>query len=1787
LGPADLPLKRSSVSTDRRCALRKLMGIGAIGVCGLLALDPFVFFSSLFSANYLPHRYCYLAQPGLVWTNAVADGLIAVSYALLFGCLFWLTGKVRYAAVLQPYLWIFMGFGSFILACGITHGMEIVTIWWPVYPLAAAFKVVCAAISVSIAFLFTKATPVVSRSILDFLDSLARAKRETEDEAFHHRGQIEAINQSQMMIEFRMDGTIIKANANYLGVFGWQEFELAGKHHSVFVTEEYTQSAEYKKFWQELRAGRYQAGLFSRIGKRGNEVWIEASYNPILGPDGVPIKIVKFASNVTERVRSQNDLKDAEGRLQAILDNVLDGIITIDSSGTITSVNPAAVRIFGYQVEEVVGRNIKMLMPEPDRSQHDGYLARYRTGAPTRAIGVGRELEGLVSSGRVFPMELTVTEFTFRGERRFVGLIRDITERKEHEKALRKSKDALARTGRIARVGGWEIDLITNTLLWSPETLLLVGLAPDTQPTLEEGINLYRPEARPIIKAALANAISDHQGLTLDLPLIRGDGQSIWGRVTASVECEDGKPVRMVGAFQDVTDRVAEQVALKEANIRVKLATESGGIGIWDLDIRNNTLTCDPLMFKLYGVTAEEDQNARRNDNDWPRPEISSNREVVEEMLRSHVHPDDRAAAEHALQDTLEGGQPYNTSFRVVWDDKSVHHIRAAGNVTRDESGRAVRMMCVNWDVTELVQANEASRHALEIARESNRAKSDFLANMSHEVRTPMNAILGMTYLARRADPNPKQLDYLNKIGNAAQSLLSIVNDILDFSKIEAGKLKLEVISFSLNDVLRNLLGIVGQKAQDKGLVLVSSIADDVPPYLVGDPLRLGQILINLVNNAVKFTDLGQITIRVTAEEIAATDLRLKITVSDTGIGMDPEQVAGLFQPFHQGDTSFTRKYGGTGLGLAICKQFCELMNGEITAESELGKGSAFHFTARFGIATDVKALSPPARLNSAQKKFVLVVDDSEATRSVLMAMLEANGFKARAVSSGEEALSALAHASQTGEPVDLVLLDWRLPGIDGVETSRRIKANPTFSRMPELLMVSGFEREEVFTGHLDSAFDGFLSKPVSEKQLMDAIAGIFGPDPESGGLGSASDTPPVPASVLAGARVLLVEDNEVNRFLAEELLADLGIRVTTAINGREGVERVNAEPFDLVLMDIQMPVMDGITATKLIRADSRFQSLPIVAMTAHAMSGDRERSLDAGMNDHLTKPISPRVLEETLLRWMTARSAPQPMIDTQPTSAGASRNDLPEQLPPFDIPAALLRANGKPNLLRKMLLSFRKQFKSAPSELRQQIAEGKTEEAGRLAHSLKGVAAALEAKDLANAVASIENAIREGRLEGLKALIETMETALEHAIAAAGSLDRRFAPASSAPEGPSGKPDMSILLVDDQSGYLDLLKDVFGSHTEVLYASDGLAALRIAAAKVPDLILLDVMMAGIDGYEVFGRLKADPVTHDIPVIFLTGLGSVAEETKGLTMGAADYVTKPINPVAVRTRVTHQIELRRAHQEVMRLTAEEHASQLAKEQERAAEVARISQQALQLRDDFLSHVSHEFRSPLTSIYSFSSIIADGLAGRTTHEQDEYLLIIQKNVRQLQSMIEDLLAVTASKTGKLAVVLQDTSLSEAILDAAHTCEANAREKGISLSCVIPPQLASAFADPIRLLQVLIILCDNAIKFTPTGGSVKVQAGAFKKVPGYLLVEVSDTGCGIKPELLERIFEHHYQVTDSSRDGRKGLGLGLHIAKELTTRQGGAIWATSAPGGGSVFSFTLPVFVGQTSDEPVPA
>jgi PAS domain S-box-containing protein len=807
-----------------------------------------------------------------------------------------------------------------------------------------------------------------------------------------------------------------------------------------------------------------------------------------------------------------------------------------------------------------------------------------------------------------------------------------------------------------------------------------------------------------------------------------------------------------VGADWDITDRKKTEETLRATEERLRLALEAAHIGTFDWDVASNRLISSRWYEELWGFMPGD----FKDEND---------------AFLERVHPQDRRAIRSELNRCIAAREPFLSEFRVIWPNASLHWLMIRAEFSFDAGGQPLQLRGVVMDITERKRHEESLKEATQRAEDSSRIKSDFLANMSHEIRTPLNAIIGMTYLALRAGPSPKQEGYLTKIGSAAESLLGITNDILDFSKIEAGKLELEHIPFLLDDVLNNLNDVVSQRAEQKGIGIVFSVARGAPRYLLGDPLRLGQILINLLNNAIKFTEAGEIVVKVVAADVTRDGGLFKFTISDTGIGMSPEQVSNLFQSFNQADTSFTRKYGGTGLGLAISKQLCELMGGTLEVESELGKGSTFLFTVSFNIAT----MDPP-RSSRAQvgdlRKSVLVVDHDEEARIELINMLYKNGFVARSATSGWEALSALATASLAAKPFDLVVMDSRLPGIEGIENSRRLKAHLTHARVPAILMISSSEHEEVMGGLADPAMDAFLMKPVEERRLLDAIATIFGVKP-SGLISELRDMPLEPPAGLIGKRVLVIEDNEFNRDLAAELLQDLGIEVTTAVNGREGVDCILAEPFDLVLMDIQMPEMDGLTATRMIRANGRFRDLPIVAMTAHAMSSDHDRSISAGMNDHLTKPISPNKLKETLIRWMCVRN--EANDQTGPIPILSSTDQLqPREPSPFDLKAALVYANGKPSLLFKLLANFCDNYASAATTLRNLVAEGKEKEAERLAHSLRGIAKTLVADELAKAASAVEHALREERAADLASLIDHLECELRPAIAAAASVDQR-----------------------------------------------------------------------------------------------------------------------------------------------------------------------------------------------------------------------------------------------------------------------------------------------------------------------------------------------------------------------------------------------------------------------------
>ena len=605
------------------------------------------------------------------------------------------------------------------------------------------------------------------------------------------------------------------------------------------------------------------------------------------------------------------------------------------------------------------------------------------------------------------------------------------------------------------------------------------------------------------------------------------------------------------------------------------------------------------------------------------------------DFWRSCVHPGDLAGVEAEQAQLFRTGQ-HLAEYRFRKKNGNYCWVSDEQHLTRDTEGQPLEVVG-SWSDIDTRKAAEQAIHAAQAELEkANEAKSAFLANMSHEIRTPMNAVLGLSHLALKTDPSPRLRDYLVKIRSSGQHLLGIINEILDFSKIEAGKLAVESIDFDLDKVLENVSNLIGEKASDKGLELIFDIEPSVvSTRLKGDPLRLGQILINFCNNAVKFTDKGEVIISAHVLDAIEDGLVIKFSVSDTGIGMTPEQIERLFQAFEQADTSTTRKYGGTGLGLAISKRLAELMGGDVGVTSDLGKGSTFWFTARLG--KGVVAPRPNLLRSDLRGRRVLIIDDNSSARAVLSNMLRNMTFVADEAAAGEEGTEMVRQSAERGEPYEIIFVDWQMPVLDGIETSKRILSLPGLAVPPHVVMVTAYGREDVLKQAEANGLENVLVKPVTSSTLFDTIVAILHAHQE--GPGHNQSTPSFEISRTRGTRVLLVEDNEINQEVAIGLLEDAAIQVDLAENGEIAVRMAQENNYDAVLMDMQMPVMDGIEATRAIRSHPHLQDLPIIAMTANAMAVDRDKCLNAGMNDHIGKPIDPDELFSVLLRWAGRRT--------------------------------------------------------------------------------------------------------------------------------------------------------------------------------------------------------------------------------------------------------------------------------------------------------------------------------------------------------------------------------------------------------------------------------------------------------------------------------------------------------------------------------------------------------------------
>ncbi|HEX7689276.1 MAG TPA: response regulator, partial [Burkholderiaceae bacterium] len=679
-----------------------------------------------------------------------------------------------------------------------------------------------------------------------------------------------------------------------------------------------------------------------------------------------------------------------------------------------------------------------------------------------------------------------------------------------------------------------------------------------------------------------------------------------------------------------------------------------------------------------------------------------------------------------------------------------------------DAAGTPRFLLGISHDITERKRADdELRRHrehledmirertaALVVAKEqadaANRAKSDFLANMSHEIRTPMNAIVGMSYLALQSGLDARQSGYVHKVHAAARSLLGIINDILDFSKIEAGKLDIEHVAFDLGDLVDDLASLVGMSAEDKGLELLFALPPELPARLVGDPTRLRQVLLNLGYNAIKFTERGEVVVSVSVLGRDERSASLRFEVRDTGIGMTPEQVQALFQPFAQADASTSRRYGGTGLGLAISRQLVRLMGGEIEVDSAVGRGSTFRFTLRLGLGADAAATAAPVRgaQEGLRGRRVLIVDDNASAREVLGGMTAAMEMRTDVACGGEEGLRRADEALARGEPYELVLLDWKMPGIDGIECARRLaRRAPPDGPPPTILMLTAFGREEARRRLADEGVDvhALLVKPVTPSTLLEACCAALGVAPaRTTRTAKRSEALLADQARLQGARVLLVEDNAINREIALTILDRAGIVVSVACDGREALELLERERFDGVLMDCQMPVMDGYEATRALRRQPRWRTLPVIAMTANAMVGDRDKVLAAGMDDHVAKPIDVEELFAAMARWIRpAAPAGQAPADERPIPPPVPSQDGAA----VDVRAGIAAMMGDEALYRRLLRMFLDRETDFPERFRRARAESQAKAAMRLAHDLKSVAGSLGAEPLRRAATRLEQA--------------------------------------------------------------------------------------------------------------------------------------------------------------------------------------------------------------------------------------------------------------------------------------------------------------------------------------------------------------------------------------------------------------------------------------------------------------
>jgi len=1297
--------------------------------------------------------------------------------------------------------------------------------------------------------------PVVSRDeigvLADSFNTTLKKMQQTQNDLNQSNEILAGVEErGRLILECAGDGIFgvnLDGRATFINpvgcrLLGYTGEEIVGQNIHKLIHHSYPDGSPYPRencpmYKAYTEGNTYTIDSEALWRKDGTGFPVEYSSTPIKKEDKIEGAVITFR-DITER-------KAAEERFHALLESAPDAMVVTDESGQIVLVNTQTENLFGYPREDLIGNKIEMLVPEEIRDAHPEYRKKFYADPKMLSMGFSRNFIGISKDGRRIPVDIGLSPIKTDDGLLVVASVRDITERIRAEAALKESEERLKLALKGGNLGFWDINLKTGEAVYDEGWAEMLGYSLDEiEQARDTWINSIQPDD---LDRVLKKGEDYRSGATPDYEIeyraVTKQGDTIWlnSKGTTVEKDQDGSPSRMVGTVMDITERKRAEVE-QARRLRAEKAMAAVSRALLSADTEQKTMLealeqlvaaaqvdrvyvyqntsdsehglCMKLIFEACAPGIEEcayndDLNRlpyARGLSRW-QEELSRGRPIMGPVDTFSPEEQEVLKERDSLSLMLLPIQIEGEWFGFVGFDDTY--------LRRDWVSSDVTLLGTTAEIIGAFlarqRADEEIRSAKEQAEEATRAKSDFLANMSHEIRTPMNAVIGMTHLALQTELTRKQQDYLKKIQLSANNLLGIINDILDFSKIEAGKLDIERVDFNLEDVLDNVSTVVGVKAQEKELELLIDKGPDVPMALMGDPLRVGQILINLCNNAVKFTSEGEIVVSVRLVDKEEEEATLRLSVRDTGIGLTREQIGKLFQAFSQADTSTTRKYGGTGLGLTICKRLVEMMGGEIWVESEPGKGSEFIFTARFGYGKKAhrKRLLPSPDLRGMR---VLVVDDNTSSREILQGLLESMTFEVDAAASGEEGIAELEKAPKD-QPYKLVIMDWKMPGMDGIAASRKIRNSESEIRDTKIIMVTAYGREEVMRMSEKAGVNGFLIKPASQSLLFDAIMQVFGreedilPRDEAG-----RELDEKGLEKIKGARILLVEDNEINQEVAREILEKAGFVVTIANDGKEALDMIldcglriadrksenktrmpTQMPFDAILMDVQMPVMDGYTATREIRnlklvedpaRGGETRNLPIIAMTAHAMSGDREKSIDAGMNDHVTKPIDPDELFSALVRWIEPRE--REIADEPEAEVADGENEeeiLPSELPGFSVKKGLSKIGGNKELYRKLLGKFFESNRDVVNEIKVNLEKGDMETAARLAHTVRGVAGNLGADELFPAAADLEKAIKQGEKETLESLINSFETRLNVVLGGIETLEKKTSAKEEKPE--------------------------------------------------------------------------------------------------------------------------------------------------------------------------------------------------------------------------------------------------------------------------------------------------------------------------------------------------------------------------------------------------------------------